>query len=286
MTDIVSAPDAAGVVVLGGGSAGEAVARQLAETGLPVTLVEDGLVGGECPYLACMPSKAMLHAAAKDRSWPDAVGFRDEVAEHRDDTAAAKSLVEAGVELVRARGVVLGPGVLRAGPREIRWRDLVVCTGSAALTPPVDGIDTVDVWTSDDALSSDELPSRLLVLGGGPIGCELAQFYARFGSNVTLIESADHLLPSEPAFVGATLQEALERDGAQVLTGAGADEVRGDAGGLVHVTVGGREVTGDRLLAATGKKPRVSGLGLEQLGIRPDDSSALPVDDRCRVIEH
>jgi dihydrolipoamide dehydrogenase len=273
------------VVVLGGGSAGEAIARGLAERAVTVAVVEDRLVGGECPYLACMPSKAMLHAAADDRGWADAVRFRDEIAEHRDDSATAKSLTEAGVEIVRARGVVTGPGALLAGPRRLSFRELVVCTGAGATTPPIDGIDDVDVWTSDDALSSDELPGTLVVLGGGPIGCELAQVYARFGSTVTILESAEHLLPNEPAFVGAVLQEALERDGVRVHTGAQARGVRRKDSRTIAVQIDGREVTGDRLLVATGKKPRVSGLGLERLGIQPDDSGALAVDDRCRVVD-
>jgi dihydrolipoamide dehydrogenase len=161
----------------------------------------------------------------------------------------------------------------------------VICTGAAAVIPPVDGIDGVEVWTSEDALSSEELPGRLLVLGGGPIGCELAQVYARFGSQVTVVESADRLLPQEPAFVGAALREALRRDGVEVVTGSGADAVHRDGGDVV-VTVAGHDLRGDRLLVATGKKPRVEELGLDRLGLTPDASGAMPVDDRCRVVEH
>jgi pyruvate/2-oxoglutarate dehydrogenase complex dihydrolipoamide dehydrogenase (E3) component len=283
-------PDSFDIVVLGGGSAGEAVARQLADHGAAVAVVESGLVGGECPYLACMPSKALLRAAADGRPWPDAVRFRDEVAKHRDDSSAAKSLQEAGVEVVRGRGVVTRPGLVQVGPRVLRWTDLVVCTGAGAVIPPLDELHADDAnpvphWTSDQALSSDELPARLLLLGGGPVGCELAQVYARFGSEVTVVESGPRLLPTEPAFVGAALRDALTADGVRVRVGAEATGVRRSAHGVV-VTVGGDEIPGDRLLVAIGKRPRVQGLGLEALGIEPNDDGALGVDDRCRVIDH
>jgi dihydrolipoamide dehydrogenase len=279
------------VVVLGGGSAGESVAMNLAERGVSVALVEHGLVGGECPYVACMPSKALLHMASRraaglDATWADAVRFRDATAKHRDDADAAKSLEEAGVVLLRARGVVTGPGTLRAGPTELAWQHLVVCTGAEAQAPPVKGLDDVPTWTSDDALSSDELPESLLVLGGGPIGCELAQVYARFDVPVTVIETGPHLLPGEPEFVGEILAAALGRDGVVSRTGVEATEVAADGAGLITVTLDdGSRVTGHRLLVATGKRPRVAGLGLDRLGVHPDDEGALALDDRCRVVD-
>lgn len=258
------------VVVLGGGSAGEAVARGLAERARSVALVEQALVGGECPYLACMPSKAMLRAAAEGRSWSEAVRFRDEVAEHRDDTGTVRSLHDAGVHVIRGRGVITAAGVVRVGADQLHYDDLVIATGAATVLPPIDGLDEHAAWTSDDALSSDEKPERLLVLGGGPVGCELAQIYARFGVDVTVVESSPHLLPKDPEFVGATVQTALEHDGVTVrvdeeLTAAPTD--------------------GSRLLVATGKRPRVEGLGLELLGVTPDDNGALAVDDRLRVVD-
>jgi dihydrolipoamide dehydrogenase len=258
------------VVVLGGGSAGEAVARGLAERARAVALVEQALVGGECPYLACMPSTAMLRAAAEGRSWSEAVRFRDEVAEHRDDTDTVRSLHDAGVHVIRGRGVITAAGVVRVGADQLHYDDLVIATGAATVLPPIDGLDEPAAWTSDDALSSDEKPERLLVLGGGPVGCELAQIYARFGVDVTVVESSPHLLPKDPEFVGATVRTALEHDGVTVrvdeeLTAAPTD--------------------GSRLLVATGKRPRVEGLGLELLGVTPDDNGALAVDDRLRVID-
>ncbi|HEU5033427.1 MAG TPA: NAD(P)/FAD-dependent oxidoreductase [Mycobacteriales bacterium] len=278
--------DSFDVVVLGGGSAGEAVARRVATSGDTVALVEDRLVGGECPYLACMPSKALLHAAGRGWTWERAISFRDDIAEHRDDSTTVDSLQQAGVTVIRGRGLVTAPGVLLVGPRRLGWRDLVISTGAAATMPPLDGIDDVEAWTSDDALSSPHRPQRLLLLGGGPVGCELAQVYARFGSEVTLVENADRLLSSEPAFVGDTIAAALQRDGVQVRTGTTATATHRDDDG-VHLTLDDDEVlTGDRLLIAVGKRPRVDGLGLERLGISPNDAGAIPTDDRCRVIEH
>ena len=259
------------VVVLGGGSAGEATARGLARRGHSVAVVEAGLVGGECPYLACMPSKALLRAAADGRSWPDAVRFRDDVAEHRDDSETAQSLVDAGITLVRGRGRVTRPGVVTVADQELQYDDLVVATGAQAVVPPLDGIDDVDVWTSDDALASDELPDRLVILGGGPVGCELAQVYARFGSTVTLVESDDHLLPKDPTFVGEAVRAALERDGVTVRVGTRMEAVPRD---------------GSRLLVAVGKKPRVDDLGLDVLGITAGDAGEITVDAHCRAADH
>ena len=259
------------VVVLGGGSAGEAVARGLRERDRTVALVEHGLVGGECPYLACMPSKAMLRAAADGRSWAEAVHFRDEVAEHRDDSNTARSLQEAGVELIRGRGVVTAPGVVTVNAEQLAYTDLVIATGAESVIPDLEGLDSDNVWTSDDALSTANKPESLLILGGGPVGCELAQVFARFGTAVTLVESADHLLPKDPEFVGVAVQAALEHDGVTVQLGKQLDAAPNE------------DV---RLLVATGKKPRAEGIGLEVLGIAPNDKGALPVDDRCRVIDH
>jgi pyruvate/2-oxoglutarate dehydrogenase complex dihydrolipoamide dehydrogenase (E3) component len=259
------------VVVLGGGSAGEAVGRGLAQRGRRVAVVEKELVGGECPYLACMPSKAMLRAAAEGMTWTDAVRFRDDIAGHRDDTTTAQSLREAGVDVVRGHGVVTAAGVVRVGPHELHYDELVVATGAQAVVPPLEGLDREAVWTSNDALATDELPDRLLVLGGGAVGCELAQVYARFGSAVTVVETDQSLLAKEPSFVGDAVRAALERDGVTVCTGTELGHAPDD---------------GTRLLVATGKKPRVDGLGLEVLGVAANDAGALPVDDRCRVIDH
>ena len=274
------------VLVLGGGSAGEAVARGLAGRGRSVAVVEPGLVGGECPYLACMPSKAMLHAAARGISWADAIAFRDEIAEHRDDAETAASLEKAGVTLIRERGSLTGPGRLQAGDRQLTGDHVVVCTGAHADPPPVDGLAATGFWTSEDALSSAELPDSLVILGGGPVGCELGQIYARFGARVTIVEPAEHLLPAEPPAVGEAVADALARDGVDVRTGRKPARVARDGDGVAVHLDGDDPVRATRILVATGKTPRVAGLGLETIDVRPDpDSGGLPIDERCQVVD-
>ena len=274
------------VLVLGGGSAGEAVARGLAGRGRSVAVVEPGLVGGECPYLACMPSKAMLVAASEGRSWADAVRFRDDIAEHRDDTETAANLEKAGIVLVRARGALAGPGRLEVDGRHLQGDHVVVCTGAHADPPPLEGLTATGFWTSEDALSSDELPGSLVILGGGPVGCELAQVYARFGTHVTLVEPAEQLLPAEPPVIGETLADALARDGVDVRLGHRPQQVSRDGDRVTVALDGDEPVSADRILVATGKTPRVAGLGLETIDVRPDpDTGGLPIDDRCRVAE-
>jgi pyruvate/2-oxoglutarate dehydrogenase complex dihydrolipoamide dehydrogenase (E3) component len=274
------------VLVLGGGSAGEAVARGLAARGRSVAVVEPGLVGGECPYLACMPSKALLQAAAQRRSWVDAVRFRDEVADNRDDSEAAASLEKAGVTLVRARGALAGPGRLEVDGRYLHGDHVVVSTGAHADPPPVDGLAATGFWTSEDALSSDEMPDSLVILGGGPVGCELAQAYARLGATVTLVEPAEHLLPAEPAVIGETVADALARDGVDVRGGNKPSKVGRDGTGVIVHIEDDEPVRATRILVATGKTPRTAGLGLETIGVRPDpDSGGLPIDDKCQVAE-
>jgi len=273
------------VVVLGAGSAGETLCGELAGAGLSVAVVEQALVGGECPYLACVPSKTLLLAAAAGADWRVAVQRRDEAAEYRDDSGATRGLEESGVTIVRGRGVVAASGrVTVDGERSVAWsRALVVATGSEPVVPPVPGLERVPTWTSDQALSSAELPARLAVLGGGAVGCELSQVYARFGSDVTLLEPGDTVLPGEPSWVGDMLCEALRGDGADVRTGTSARRVEPVPGGVRVVPDAGEPFEVDRVLIATGRRPRKAGLGLEALGLRVDEGKALDVDPRCRV---
>ena len=272
------------VVVLGAGSGGETVASELAEGGLRVAVVEQGLVGGECPYVACVPSKTLLLAAAAGVSWEVALRRRDAAAEHRDDSGAARGLEEAGVTVVRGRGTVTGQDRLSVDGRDLAWsRGLVVGTGSEPVVPPVPGLDRAPTWTSDEALTRPELPGRLAVLGGGAVGCELSQVYARFGSRVTLLEPARTLLGGEPDWAGGMLCEALRADGVDVRLGTAAARVEPVAGGVRVVPERGEAVEVDRVLVATGRRPRTNGIGLETLDVRPEDGAPLPVDERCRV---
>jgi dihydrolipoamide dehydrogenase len=291
------------VVVLGAGSAGEPLAKTLAEAGRAVLVAEPGLVGGSCAYVACMPSKSLLRSAAVRRlvtrapdlgaasvrpeldpdgaAWAVAVARRDAVAEHRDDSGTANALEKAGARLLRARGRVKDPGVVLVDGTEYGYRDLVLATGSSPVRPPVDGLHTVPTWTSDQALSSPERPAALAILGGGPVGCELAQAYSAFGVAVTLVETEDRLLANEPERVGDVLAEALRGNGVDVRTGVAAERAAPRGGRAVLTLSDGSEVVADRVLLATGRAPDIEGLGLDALGI-----TEVEVDARCAVAEH
>ena len=206
------------VVVLGGGTAGVHVATEVAGGGKTVALVEAGLLGGESAYLACLPSNSLLLSAARGGTWEDAVARRTEVTGGLDDSAVARRLARAGVTVIRGTGRVAGPGAVEVtlGPEHehgpatvpLAYSDLVIATGCEPVAPPIEGLCDIPAWTTAESLCSPDLPRRLIVLGGGPAGCELTQIYASFGSQVTLVEAEPGLLPGEPAFAGEILAAA------------------------------------------------------------------------------
>jgi dihydrolipoamide dehydrogenase len=290
------------VVVLGGGTAGVHVAMEVARGGRSAAVVEAGLVGGESPYLACLPSKTLLEAAGRGETWEHAVARRDDVSSNLDDAAAAARLAEAGVTLIRGTGRIAGPGRVEvsaygetgsAGPgggggagqvTTLDYADLVISTGSEPVAPPIEGLADIPAWTSAEALSCPDLPRRLVVLGGGSAGCELAQIYAAFGSQVTLVEAENVLMPGEAAFTGEILAEALRRTGVEVRAGSAAAKAEHTDEGLALTLEDGTRIEADRVLLATGRRPRLTGLGLENLGIDLKPGMALPVDATCRVV--
>lgn len=291
--------DSFDVIVLGGGSGGEVVARRAARSGKRVAVIEAARVGGECPYVACMPSKALLRNARQHRlgssggsprhdhgpEWRAAVKHRDEVSEHRDDADTAASLVADGVVLIRGWGRITGPGRVEVDARSYRWSELVIATGSKPVIPPIDGIDRVPTWTSDQALSSAEQPGSLAVLGGGAVGCELGQVYASFGVAVTIIENSERLLGREDQLAGDAVASALGDLGVIVRTGASVASLEPDPVGVRVLIQDGDPVVAARLLVVTGRRPTVDGIGLETLGIDPG-SGGLDVDRHCRVRGH
>jgi pyruvate/2-oxoglutarate dehydrogenase complex dihydrolipoamide dehydrogenase (E3) component len=289
------------VVVLGGGTAGVHVATDAAAGGKSVAIVEAGLIGGESPYLACLPSNSLLLSAARGETWEDAVARRDEVTGGLDDSGPARRLTDAGVTVIRGTGRITRPGTVEVtlapghgqgaggqdGPGEgavtLTYADLVIATGCEPVAPPIEGLADIPAWTTAEGLCSPDLPRRLIVLGGGPAGCELAQIYAAFGSQVTLVEAEPGLLPSEPAFAGEILAAALRRSGVEICLGAAATKAERTQDGLTLSLADGTRIDADRLLLASGRRPRLSGLGLDALGLNLAPGMALPTTTTCQV---
>jgi len=285
------------VVVLGGGIAGEsfvAALRRISDDA-EITLVERSLVGGECSYFACIPSKTLLRPTevlARARMTPgirDSVGpidpegvfaWRDEISA-QDDTSQVEWLEKLDVGFVRGDAEIAEPGLVRVGDRELSYDHLVVATGSSPAAPPLEGLEDVPHWSSRDATSSHEVPESLLVVGGGAVGCELAQFYSRMGSKVTIVNSGATLLERIDAEAGALLGEAFEADGIEVRTSTRPTAV--EAGGgrvrLMCTGDGAGEIEGVQLLLAVGRRPNVDGFGLEKLPVTVE-RTGLQVDER------
>ena len=291
----------ADVIVVGLGPGGEDAAGRLGQSGLDVLAIEAELVGGECPYWGCVPSKMAIRAAdllAEARRVegmaggatvrPDwsvvAMRIREEATDDWDDAVAARRLEDKGVRLVRGWGRLDGPGrVVVDGVAYEATRGVVVNVGARAWSPPIDGLSATPFWNNRDALEATEVPTTLAVLGGGTIGVELAQAYARFGAQVTVLEVGPRLVGPEEPEATALLEEVLRREGLDVRTGVQVDAI-GHNGQRFEVRLGaGEPVDAERLLVATGRRPDLASLGVATLGL-DEHAHALEVDERCRVV--
>jgi pyruvate/2-oxoglutarate dehydrogenase complex dihydrolipoamide dehydrogenase (E3) component len=290
------------VIVLGVGTCGEDLSLRLLGAGLDVVGLEAALVGGECPYWACLPSKMMIRAASVLQEarrvggmagqaqvtpdWgPVAARVRAEATGGWDDSVAVERFQGRGGRLVHGRGVLTGPRTVTVGDESFTARrGIVIATGSKPAIPPIPGLAEVDFWTTHEVIQLERLPKSMVVLGGGAVGCELGQVLARFGVDVTVVEAADRLLPAEEPEVSEAVEAAFAAEGIDVHAGAAAQRVGSRDGSIVVTLAGGAEIASERLLVATGRTVDLSGLGLEAAGL---DGAArfIQVDERMRAAD-
>ena len=297
----MSDPVSCDVVVLGLGPGGEYAAQKLAEAGLSVVGVERDLVGGECPFYGCIPSKMMIRAAdlvaevahADELAGPASLApewsrvserIHKQATNDWNDESHVTRLSEAGVRIVRGDGRLVGPGRVRVGEDEyVAARGVVVNTGTAPAKLPIDGLEATPYWTNREVMKVADLPSSLIVIGGGPIGCELAQVFARFGSEVTVLEVADRILAVEEPESSALIEGLFKAEGITVRSGVTIERVD-HVGGSFVVRVDGVDVHADQLLVAAGRSNNIRDIGLETVGLDPAARS-VETDSHMRAAE-
>ena len=289
------------VIVIGAGPAGEVAAGRAAEAGLKTAIVEQDLIGGECSYYACMPSKALLRPGellAETKRVPgvaeacggeldpkQVLNRRDEVIHHLDDSSQLPWLDDRGIELIRGRGTLEGERTVLAGGEQLTARKaVVVATGTSAAVPPIDGLAESRPWTNREATTAGAVPDRLLVLGGGVVGVEMAQAFASLGASVTLVEAEPRILATEEEFASEQIAGSLQSEGVDIHTGVKAVGVsRGEAGQVTLQLSDGTQLRGDEILVAVGRKPRTAELGLATVDVAVNKAGYIDVGDDMRV---
>ncbi|HLI58386.1 MAG TPA: NAD(P)/FAD-dependent oxidoreductase [Solirubrobacteraceae bacterium] len=284
-------------IVIGAGPAGEVAASRLNRGGLRTALIERELVGGECAYWACIPSKTLLRPAevrgeaqrtagtsAPEQDWARIAEYRDYMIRHLDDGAQIDGYEREGVRVYKGDGTLAGPGRVQVAGQTLHADRVVIATGSDPRIPDIPGLAPGGYWTNREATTLTEIPDSILILGGGPVGIELGQFMRRFGTEVTLIQAAERLLPREEPRVSELIAERLRADGITLHLGANATEAGSSDGRRTITLEDGETLTAAELLIATGRAPRVGGIGLDSIGIDPDPTG-IKIDERCRAAE-
>jgi pyruvate/2-oxoglutarate dehydrogenase complex dihydrolipoamide dehydrogenase (E3) component len=285
------------VAILGAGPAGEHAAYALIDAGRRVLLVERELIGGECTNWACIPTKTLLRPAdvrgesartagtrTAELNWPDLARYRDYMTSAGDDSARVKGYADKGATVVKGTGRLAGPGRLQVGEDAFAADRILISTGSYPVIPPIDGLRDAGYWTNREATALSEIPASVVIIGGGPVGIELAQFLRRFGSEVAVVQGADRLAEREDEHVGALLREALDADGIDVRTSVQAQRVRLQDGRRVVSLDDGTELRGEQIVIAVGRRPTAENIGLETIGVQ-SGPLGIPVDEHCRVAE-
>jgi dihydrolipoamide dehydrogenase len=290
--------DSFDAIVIGMGPGGEVVASRLLDAGRRIAVVERELIGGECGYWACVPSKTLLRPpetraeAAGARGvgtptldWPATAAWRDEMTRHLDDAKQVREYQDRGAEVLRGSARLAGPGRVEVDGRILTAPEVVLATGSDPVVPQaLEGLDREVVWTNREATQLQEIPERAVVLGGGPVGLELGQFLARYGCQVTLVQSADRLINREDPRVGELVRVALEREGVRVLAGRRVVGASSRGGGPSVELDDGSRITSDVVVVGAGRTPRAAGLGLETVGVEPG-RRGVAVDQRCQLTD-
>ncbi len=285
------------VVILGMGPGGEVAAGRLLKAGKSVAIVERELIGGECAYWACIPSKILLRPPEVRGEASRAFGtttptldpkgvfdYRDFMIRNLDDSGQVEGYEDKGATVVKAAGRLAGPGRVEADGRTLEAEHVVVATGSSANVLPIEGIEDVPYWTNREATTTREVPERAVIVGGGPNGIETAQWLSRLGSEVTVVEHSEGLIDREDPRVGETIREILEDEGIGVRTSRKVEKARKEDGeGTVVTLDDGEEIGCDVVVLTAGRTPRVEDIGLESVGVEPE-KTGLAVDERCRVV--